>query len=125
MSRVLVVNADDYGRTEGVNRGIIEAHERGIVTSASLMVRWPAAREAAAYVRGGWRLGLGLHVDLGEWVFRGGRSQHLVSRGDHVAQKIAAKIEQRTIEPADDENFFCAAPAHITFGRSSSAMTLR
>jgi predicted glycoside hydrolase/deacetylase ChbG (UPF0249 family) len=48
--RLLVVNADDFGRSRGVNAGVIAAHERGIVTSASLMVRWPAARGAADYV---------------------------------------------------------------------------
>src|SRR5437870_3779943 len=44
-ARYLIVNADDFGLSPGVNRGIIEAHEHGIVTSASLMVRWPAAGE--------------------------------------------------------------------------------
>ncbi len=68
--RYLIVNADDFGRSPGVNQGIIEAHERGIVTSASLMVRWPAAAEAAAYSRGHPKLSLGLHIDLGEWVYR-------------------------------------------------------
>ena len=52
MTRALIVNADDLGRSSGINRGIGIAHERGIVTSASLMVRLPAAREAAAYARG-------------------------------------------------------------------------
>jgi hypothetical protein len=47
--RLLIVNADDLGCSRGVNRGIIEAHERGIVTSASLMVNRPAASEAAEY----------------------------------------------------------------------------
>src|SRR5215204_3611043 len=70
--RYLVVNADDFGLSPGVNRGIIDAHERGIVTSASLMVRPAAAGEAAAYARGRSELSLGLHVDLGEWVYRGG-----------------------------------------------------
>jgi len=37
--RYLIVNADDFGQSPGVNRGIIQAHEHGIVTSASLMVR--------------------------------------------------------------------------------------
>lgn len=68
--RYLIVNADDFGRSPGVNRGVLQAHERGIVTSASLMVRWPAAAEAAAYCREYPSLSLGLHVDLGEWVFR-------------------------------------------------------
>ena len=45
---LLIVNADDFGCTEGVNRGIAEAHVRGIVTSTSLMVNRPAAAEAAA-----------------------------------------------------------------------------
>ena len=69
--RYLIVNADDFGQSHSVNRGIIEAHERGIVTSASLMVRWPAASEAAAYSRQRPNLSLGLHVDFGEWAYRG------------------------------------------------------
>ena len=70
--RYLIVNADDFGQSHSVNRGIIEAHERGIVTSASLMVRWPAAAEAAAYSRQHPHLSLGLHVDFGEWACRSG-----------------------------------------------------
>jgi chitin disaccharide deacetylase len=70
--KYLIVNADDFGLSPGVNRGIVEAHEQGIVTSASLMVRPPAAGDAAAYARGRPSLSLGLHVDLGEWVYRGG-----------------------------------------------------
>jgi predicted glycoside hydrolase/deacetylase ChbG (UPF0249 family) len=66
------VNADDFGYSPGINRGILAAHERGIVTSTSVMVRWPAAAEAAAAAGDHPRLGLGLHVDLGEWVFRDG-----------------------------------------------------
>jgi predicted glycoside hydrolase/deacetylase ChbG (UPF0249 family) len=68
--RYLIVNADDFGRSSGINRGIIEAHERGIVTSASLMVRWPAAGDAASYSRQHADLSIGLHLDLGEWAYR-------------------------------------------------------
>jgi predicted glycoside hydrolase/deacetylase ChbG (UPF0249 family) len=70
--RHLIVNADDFGLSSGVNRGIIEAHEAGIVTSGSLMVRWPAAVEAAAYAREHPGLSLGLHFDFGEWAYDGG-----------------------------------------------------
>ena len=66
--RKVIVNADDFGLSRGVNRGIIEAHERGILTSTSFMVRQPAAEEAAEYARANPSLGVGLHVDLGEWV---------------------------------------------------------
>ena len=64
-AKLLIVNADDFGATAGVNRGILEAHARGIVTSTSLMVEAPAAREAALASREVPALGIGLHVDLG------------------------------------------------------------
>ena len=70
--RHLIVNADDFGQSPGVNQGVIHAHEYGILTSASLMVRWPAAAEAAEYGRRRTTLGVGLHLDLGEWVYRDG-----------------------------------------------------
>jgi predicted glycoside hydrolase/deacetylase ChbG (UPF0249 family) len=69
-NRMLIVNADDFGRSRGVNQGIAIAHEEGIVTSASLMVRRPAAEEAAAYAKEHPQISVGLHVDLGEWVYR-------------------------------------------------------
>ena len=72
MTRRVVVNADDFGLTEGVNRGILDAHLDGIVTSTTTMVRQPAAADAAARAREAPRLGIGLHVDLGEWAFADG-----------------------------------------------------
>ena len=71
--KYLIVNADDFGQSPGINRGIIEAHEHGIVTSTSLMTRWLAAGEAVLYARTHPELSLGLHLDLGEWIYRGGR----------------------------------------------------
>ena len=67
MTRFLIVNADDFGLTAGVNAGIIHAHEHGLVTSASLMVRGAAAGAAVAYAKTRPQLGVGLHVDLCEW----------------------------------------------------------
>ena len=71
-NRYLIVNADDFGYSDGVNAGVTKALEEGIVTSASLMVRGPAADEAAADARETRGFSLGLHVDLGEWTFRDG-----------------------------------------------------
>ncbi len=60
----LIVNADDLGRTSGINRGVIEAHAQGIVTSASLMINYPATVDAIELTRSHARLGLGLHIVL-------------------------------------------------------------
>jgi chitin disaccharide deacetylase len=64
--KYLVVNADDFGACSGVNRGIVEAHRRGIVTSASLMVGMPGSEEAARLARECPALSVGLHVRLGD-----------------------------------------------------------
>ncbi|HZO96606.1 MAG TPA: ChbG/HpnK family deacetylase [Gaiellaceae bacterium] len=64
MTRWLIVNADDLGFSRGINRGIAECHEHGIVTSSSLMVDRPGAAEAAAYARAHPELGVGLHLEL-------------------------------------------------------------
>jgi predicted glycoside hydrolase/deacetylase ChbG (UPF0249 family) len=71
-SRTLIVNADDFGLSPGTNAGIVRGHERGVVTSASLMVYGEAAPAAASYARGHARLSVGLHVDLGEWRYQDG-----------------------------------------------------
>lgn len=62
--RLLIVNADDMGRTAGINAGILAAHRDGIVSSATLMVASPAAADAAAALADYPRLGVGLHVTL-------------------------------------------------------------
>src|SRR5687768_10987641 len=61
MTKFLIINADDFGYTDGVNRGIIEAHQKGVVTSTSLMVdsRWSV--EAAKLAKKCSRLSVGLH----------------------------------------------------------------
>jgi predicted glycoside hydrolase/deacetylase ChbG (UPF0249 family) len=60
--RYLIVNGDDFGTTRGINRGIMEAHRQGILTSASLMVDMPASEEAARLSRAAPDLSVGLHV---------------------------------------------------------------
>jgi chitin disaccharide deacetylase len=93
--RILIVNADDFGRSPGVNRGVIRCHEHGIVTSASLMVGWPDSEEAAAYARDS-SLGVGLHLDLGEWEYRdGGWRQYYAVLGEESAEAVAAELARQ------------------------------
>ncbi|HEV8228439.1 MAG TPA: ChbG/HpnK family deacetylase [Candidatus Limnocylindria bacterium] len=60
----LIVNADDFGRSAGVDRGIIRAHREGIVTSTTFMANAPAARDAAALARATPTLDVGVHLVL-------------------------------------------------------------
>lgn len=62
--RRLIVNADDFGLTSGVNRGIIEAHEHGIVTSATLMACGAKFQEAVDSAGRSPHLSVGCHVLL-------------------------------------------------------------
>ena len=62
--RRLIVNADDFGLTSGVNRGILEAHTRGVVTSATLMACGTKFQEAAALAANVPKLSVGCHVVL-------------------------------------------------------------
>jgi chitin disaccharide deacetylase len=64
--KYLIVNADDFGASRGVNRGILEAHRRGILTSTSLLVKGPQSEEAVALGRDAPELSIGLHVNLDE-----------------------------------------------------------
>src|SRR5205085_11997778 len=63
--RLLIVNADDFGLSRGVNEGIIEAHTGGILTSTSLMVWRPGAEHAAKVAAAHPALSVGLHFDDG------------------------------------------------------------
>jgi chitin disaccharide deacetylase len=62
----LIVNADDLGWTEGVNRGIAEAHRNGIVTSASLLANGAAFASAVQATRMAPALGIGVHLNLSD-----------------------------------------------------------
>ena len=64
MTRRLVVNADDLGLTVGVNDGILDAHDHGILTSASLFAGAPATPDAIRRARSRPSLGVGVHLAL-------------------------------------------------------------
>jgi hopanoid biosynthesis associated protein HpnK len=60
----LILNADDFGLTRGVNEGIIRAHREGILTSATLMANGPAFDDAVERAKQNPKLGVGCHLVL-------------------------------------------------------------
>jgi chitin disaccharide deacetylase len=108
MARTLIVNADDFGQTEAITRGIQRAHQQGIVTSTSLMVRWPAAEYAAQHADS---LDLGLHIDLGEWAYR---QANWVPLYERVAlDDIAAIEDEIEFQLAEFHRLTGKTPSHI------------
>lgn len=59
---LLIVNADDYGLTEGVSRAILEDHRDGIVTSTSVLALAPAFATTAGWLADAPALGCGAHL---------------------------------------------------------------
>ena len=110
-TKYLIVNADDFGQSDGINLGIMEAFENGIVTSASLMVRSPSTAAAARFARSHPNLSVGLHVDLGEWAYHQGQwiaLYEVVPRDDSAA---VAKDVHRQL--ATFRNLMDREPSHI------------
>ncbi|MFB0536661.1 MAG: carbohydrate deacetylase [Anaerolineae bacterium] len=67
MSKRLIVNADDYGRTAGVVEGILRAHQQGIVTSTTAMMNMPGIQDALRRAQSCPELGLGVHLVFSAW----------------------------------------------------------
>lgn len=97
----LIVNADDLGRTRGINEGIFKAHQKGLVTSATLMVIYPAAREAAALLDRYHDLGVGLHIQL--------------SGGAPLlpAESVPSLVDERGLFPAKPEGLTGLSPDQV------------
>ena len=83
--RRLIINADDFGLTAGVNRAIVEAHTRGVVTSATLMANGPAFEQAATLAKTAPGLSVGCHVVLidGQPLLPAGQIRSLASNRSH------------------------------------------
>ncbi len=94
-TRRLIVNADDFGLTAGVSRGILRAHREGLVTSATVLANLPPQPELDAAAAGAG-LGLGLHFNLtwGRPVSPAGTVPSLVDVEGRFGRDLAALQER-------------------------------
>ena len=60
----VIINADDFGLAQGVNEGIIKAHQEGVLTSATLMANMPGFDQAVEIARANPELGVGVHLNI-------------------------------------------------------------
>jgi hopanoid biosynthesis associated protein HpnK len=90
----LIVNADDFGLTSGVNRAILELHRRGVLTSATLMACAEATDEAVEMAKAAPTLGVGCHVVLvdGEAALESAQVPALAPAGDGRFQPSLGKF---------------------------------
>ncbi len=99
--RRLIVNADDFGLTSGVNRAIAEAHERGIVTSTTVMANSRAFAGAAELARtvGDQPLSIGCHVVLmdGEPLLPADKVSSLLERSNNGARRFRDSLNDFVI----------------------------
>jgi predicted glycoside hydrolase/deacetylase ChbG (UPF0249 family) len=96
--RSLVVNADDFGFTPDVNRGIIEAHRNGILTSTTLMATGAAFQDAVRLAEENPTLDIGCHLVLvGEPPFPSTvakLAQALALKRIHVHDEFAVQVNR-------------------------------
>jgi predicted glycoside hydrolase/deacetylase ChbG (UPF0249 family) len=107
----LVVNADDFGMSAAISRGIVRAHQEGIVTSASLLGNCADLEAARALLAEAPGLGVGVHLALveGAPVADPGRVPSLLgSNGRFLSRgaEFIAAWTKRHIDPADVEREF-------------------
>lgn len=102
----LVINADDFGLSTGVNRGIFAAHAAGTVTSTSLLANLPAFDDAVRAAKAAPTLGIGLHFNLtaGSPVLPGDHVTSLVNPATgafHGLPGLAARALAGRVNPAE------------------------
>lgn len=108
MTKQLILNADDFGLTKGVNEGIVRAHREGILTSATLMANGPAFDHAVALALANPSLGVGCHLVLvgGQAVAPASDVSSLVDSQGHLPASLGAlvmRVSAGAIRRADIE----------------------
>lgn len=116
----LVVNADDLGLTEGVNRGIIEAHLAGIVTSTSLLATGHAFDDAIARLAGAPTLGVGVHLDFvagrpltAARTLTDSRSGRFHSLASLAMRALLGRVDEREVEAETAAQIECLRKAGV------------
>ncbi len=66
MDRRIIINADDFGLCDGVNKAVAQVHTDGVLTSATIMANMPAAGKAVEIAKQLPTLGVGVHLNLTE-----------------------------------------------------------
>lgn len=137
--KYLIVNADDFGLTRGVNRAIIEGHRRGIITSTTLMVNMPAFDEAVELAKSTPSLGVGLHFNItqGSPVCSPDRVRSIIDRSCNfpgtttalLMRNLSGRLERSEIENelrAQIERMLSAGirPTHIDTHKHSHAIPI-
>jgi chitin disaccharide deacetylase len=116
MTKALIINADDLGYDPAVTRGILEAMDRGVVSSTTMMVNGPHSEDAAALARG---RSVGLHLNLARWPpVSNAFPEALLLRGElsePVAERLPADVVEREALGQLDrlEALLGAAPTHV------------
>jgi hopanoid biosynthesis associated protein HpnK len=104
----LILNADDFGLTRGVNEGIVRAHREGILTSATLMASCPGFDDAVARAKATPTLGVGCHLVLvgGASVSAAGEIPSLVDadgKFPRTLPQLVAKLSSGSVRSRDIE----------------------
>ncbi|EGK09163.1 YdjC family protein [Desmospora sp. 8437] len=104
----LIINADDFGYSKGVNLGILESFKNGVVTSTTLMTNMPGAEHAAMLAKAHPDLGVGIHLVLtcgaplcedvpslvdDQGLFRSGKELEKVAEPEHIERELTRQVE--------------------------------
>jgi len=107
----LIVNADDFGFTRGVNEGILRAHREGIVTATTLMAGGLAFEHAVEMARGTPTLDVGVHLVL--WPENGRLPQRLPSFVKRALTSSTAEIEAEFARQVEKVRAAGLIPSHL------------
>lgn len=98
--KYLIVNADDFGLTDFINEGILQAHKAGVVTDTTLMVKREFARDAIGLAKENPSLSVGLHLDLDD----------LLGRNEKGEERLGMERISRMLS---DKRFFAEVKMEI------------